>query len=330
MPTASCRHRSRSRRPRRRRELTRDQTRWSPTIDVPVRREPAKRLAEGVERAVPRPVPEHLAGAVDARRDPAAHVLARRLGVLGPDAPLELRPVDEVDHRLTAEPSGDAGGEAAQRHGLLGHHVEARSDRGRPPERPLEGLRDVVRVHVVQHAEPEIRQSERLAGRQPAPDVEIEVAGRRDRRPRPGDVPGMQHHARDSPGDRLAVQQRLDRRLAGSVLAVAVRGSSSVTGTRATGPWTQMLPQCNSSGRAGRSASTRLRADSGVKQSMSTTASGARPAIRSPNTPAASSASRSTATRSTLRHSGAGRYGSRSPRLSATTSWPARTRRGTR
>ena len=36
----------------------------------------------------------------------------------------------------------------------------------------------------------------------------------------------------------------------------AVRGSSSVTGTRATGPWTQMLPQCRSSGRVGRSAST--------------------------------------------------------------------------
>jgi hypothetical protein len=67
-----------------------------------------------------------------------------------------------------------------------------------------------------------------------------------------------------------------------------------------------MLPQCRSSGRVGRSASTNWRADSGVKQTMSMTASGASAAIRSPNAPAASSASRSAVTRSTARHSGAG------------------------
>ena len=59
--------------------------------------------------------------------------------------------------------------------------MEARPDRGRPGERPLEGLRDVVGVDVVQHAEPEIGQGERLAGGQPPPDVEIQVARRRDR-----------------------------------------------------------------------------------------------------------------------------------------------------
>ena len=110
----------------------------------------------------------------------------------------------------------------------------------------------------------------------------------------------------------------------------AVRGSSSVIGTRAAGPWTQIVPQCTSSGRAGRSASTSCRADAGVKQIMSMTASAPSAAIRSPNVPAASSASRSAVSRSTARHSAAGEYGSRSPRLSATTSCPARTSRGTR
>ena len=41
-------------------------------------------------------------------------VLARRLGVLGADAPLELRPLDEFDARLTPEPSGHACGQTAQ------------------------------------------------------------------------------------------------------------------------------------------------------------------------------------------------------------------------
>jgi NAD(P)-dependent dehydrogenase (short-subunit alcohol dehydrogenase family) len=62
-----------------------------------------------------------------------------------------------------------------------------------------------------------------------------------------------------------------------------------------------MLPQCTSNGRVGRSASTSCRADSGVKQIMSITASGARAAIRSPNTPDACSASRSLVTRWTAR-----------------------------
>jgi hypothetical protein len=109
-----------------------------------------------------------------------------------------------------------------------------------------------------------------------------------------------------------------------------VRGSSSVIGTRAAGPWTQIVPQCSSSGRVGRRASTSCRAEAAPKQIMSITASAPSAATRSPNEPAASSASRSTLIRSTARHSGAGEYGSRSPRLSATTSQPARTSRGTR
>ena len=49
-------------------------------------------------------------------------------------------------------------------------------------------------------------------------------------RPRTADVPGMQHDARHSAGDRLAVQQRLDRRLADAVLAVG--GTRLVLGDR--------------------------------------------------------------------------------------------------
>ena len=51
-------------------------------------------------------------------------------------------------------------------------------------------------------------------------------------------------------------------------------GFGAVTGTRAVRPCTQIVPQCSSSGRAGRSASTRCCADAGVKQIRSTTASG--------------------------------------------------------
>ena len=80
----------------------------------------------------------------------------------GPARPLELGPVDQVQHRLPAEPPRDPGGQAAQRHRLLGHHVEAGPDRGRPGQRELEGLRHVVGVHVVQHAKPVIGQRERL------------------------------------------------------------------------------------------------------------------------------------------------------------------------
>ena len=243
---------------------------------------------------------------------------------------LELGPVDELEHRLAPEPPGHGGGEPAQRHGLLGDDVEARPDRGRARQRALEGLRDVVGVHVVQHAEAEVRQRERLPDGESPPDVGVEVARGRDDGPaRAGDVPGMQDDARHAAGDRLAPEQRLDRRLAGAVLAVGVRGSSSVTGTRAAGPCTQIVPQCSSSGRVGRSASTSCRADSGVKQTMSTTTSASSAAIRSPNVPAASSASRSTrpARPRPLRR---GVYGSRSPRLSARTWCPARTSRGTR
>ena len=84
----------------------------------------------------------------------------------------------------------------------------------------------------------------------------------------------------------------------------AVRGSSSVTGTRSDGPWTQMVPQCTSSGREGRSASRSCRADAAVKQMRSMTTSGRSAAIRSPNVPAASSASRSAVTVATAAHCG--------------------------
>src|SRR5262245_12421521 len=86
--------------------------------------EPGECLVQGVERAVPRRIAEYFLGAGDARGDAAEGVLAGRLGVLGSDPAVELSPVDEVQHRLTAEPPGDASGQAVQRHRLLGRHVE--------------------------------------------------------------------------------------------------------------------------------------------------------------------------------------------------------------
>jgi hypothetical protein len=83
-----------------------------------------------------------------------------------------------------------------------------------------------------------------------------------------------------------------------------VRGSSSVTGTRSAGPCTQMVPQCTSSGRDGRSASVSCRADAAVKQIRSMTASARSAAIRRPNIPAASSASLSAVTLVTASHCG--------------------------
>ena len=110
---------------------------------------------------------------------------------------------------------------ASQRSVLLGDDVEAGPDRGRPGDGPLEGLRHVVRVHVVQHAQPVIGQRERPARGQVGPDGGIKVAGRRDDRPaRPADVTGVQDHRGYTAGQRLAVQQGLDLRLAGAVLAV--------------------------------------------------------------------------------------------------------------
>ena len=198
-----------------------------------VRDEPAQGLADGVERAVARPVAEHRSGSVDARRDAPLGVLPGRRGVLGAHPSLELRPLDEIEDRLAAEPAGDAGGKSAQRHGLLGDDVEARPDRGGASERALEGLGDVVGVHVVQDAQPEVRQRERFAGGQAPPHVEIQIARRGDRRPRAADVPGMEDHARHAAGDRLAVQQRLDRCLAGAVLAIG--GARLVLGDRHAG-----------------------------------------------------------------------------------------------
>src|SRR3954447_11211497 len=59
-----------------------------------------------------------------------------------------------------------------------GPQARARAARGGAGERALEGLRDVVGVDVVQHAEPQPGQGERLAGGQAPPDVEVEVARR--------------------------------------------------------------------------------------------------------------------------------------------------------
>jgi len=46
----------------------------------------------------------------------------------------------------------------------------------------------------------------------------------------------MQHHARYAAGARLAMQQCLDRDLAGPYSPKPVRNSSSVTGTREAAP----------------------------------------------------------------------------------------------
>src|SRR5499433_3549207 len=100
--------------------------------------EPCERLVQGVERAVPRRIAEYLPGTGDARGDAAEGVLAGGLGVLGRDPAVELGPVDEVQHRLTAEPPGDAGRQAVQRPCLLGSYVEAGPDRGGAGQRALE------------------------------------------------------------------------------------------------------------------------------------------------------------------------------------------------
>ena len=98
-------------------------------------------------------------------------VLAGGLGVLGAGPALELRPVDEVQFRLAAEPLCHGGRQAAQRHGLLGHDMEAGPDRRGPGQRELEGLRHVVGMHVMQYAEAVIGQGQRLAGGQGGPDA---------------------------------------------------------------------------------------------------------------------------------------------------------------
>src|SRR4029453_14203650 len=85
-------------------------------VDVAVCREPAKRLVQGVQRAVPRCVSEDVAGPVDARGDASAGVVAGDAGVLGADPPFELRPVAEVEQRLPPDTTGNPGGPAAQRH----------------------------------------------------------------------------------------------------------------------------------------------------------------------------------------------------------------------
>jgi len=78
-----------------------------------------------------------------------------------------------------------------------------------------------------------------------------------------------------------------------------------------------MVPQWISSGRVGRSASASCRAEAAVKQIRSMTTSARSAAIRSPNVPSSSSASRSAVTRLTEPHSTLAWYGSRAPRLRA-------------
>jgi hypothetical protein len=67
-----------------------------------------------------------------------------------------------------------------------------------------------------------------------------------------------------------------------------------------------------------------------VRQIMSITISGDIPSILRAKAPSASRASRSIVSRRTSRQAAWGRYGSRLPRLTAMTSWPSSTRRGTR
>src|SRR5450759_478123 len=141
--------------------------------------------------------------------------------MLGSDPTLKLLPFDEVERGLAAEPAGYPGRQPAQGHRLLGDHVEARADRRRPGERPLESLRHVVGVHVMEHAEAVIGQGKRLPQGQTSPHLWVKVAGRSNHRPaRATDVPRMQYDTGHTAGERLAVQQRLDLRLAGPVLAV--------------------------------------------------------------------------------------------------------------
>ena len=82
-----------------------------------------------------------------------------------------------------------------------------------------------------------------------------------------------------------------------------------VTGTRSAGPCTQIVPQCTSSGRDGRSASTSCRAAAAVKQIRSITTSGRSAATWVPKVPSASTASRSTVIVVTESHSGRCRRG---------------------
>src|SRR5580698_4481512 len=84
-------------------------------VRLAVRDQPGQSFVQGVERAVAGRVAEHLASPGDARRNTAHRVLPGGLRVLGTGAALELGPVHEVQHRLTAEPPGGAGREPAQR-----------------------------------------------------------------------------------------------------------------------------------------------------------------------------------------------------------------------
>jgi hypothetical protein len=180
---------------------------------------------QGVERGVPGRVPEHLAGTGNTGGDAAERVLAGDLGVPRPCPAGELVPADEVQDRFTAEPPRHAGRQASLRHRLLSGHMEAASDRRRPGQRELEGLRHVVSVHVMQDAEPVIGQRERSTRRQVSPRGGGEVSRRGDDRPaRSADVTRVQHHGRDTARLGLPVQQCLDLSLAPAVIAISGAG----------------------------------------------------------------------------------------------------------
>src|ERR1035437_3848082 len=198
-------------------------------VYVAVCHEPAQRLVERVERGVPRDVAEHLLRPGRACRNTAEDVLTGHRRMLGADPTLKLLPLHEVKHRVAPEPAGYSGRQPAQGHRLLRGHVETRADRRRPGERPLESLRHVVGVHVMEHAEAVIGQGKRLPQGQTSPHLWVKVAGRSNPRPaRATDVPRMQYDAGHTAGERLAVQQRLDLRFAGPVLAV--RGARLILG----------------------------------------------------------------------------------------------------
>ena len=106
--------------------------------------------------------------------------------------------------------------------------------------------------------------------------------------------------------------------------------ASSTVGTATECPWVQTVPMCTRRSISSATASTSWRALARVKQIRSITMSPPSAAISAPKRSSASSELRSSRRRSTCCQAGSSRYGDASPRLTATTSWPARTSRGTR
>ena len=87
-------------------------------------------------------------------------------------------------------------------------------------KRPLERLGHIVGVDVVDGLEPEVGQRDLLALGQLFEHVDVEVAGRVDRRPAGADdVPRVQHGARQRPAASFAREAVFDGRLLRPVLA---------------------------------------------------------------------------------------------------------------